>query len=83
MGWEPGHGARCCKTWQRCRDGPLGLLSEHAGEAELFCHPCHPALPLLWLCGLLQVEIKQSLWVNRGLSPPVLVPAPPPLLIVR
>lgn len=30
--------------------------------------------------GWLQVEIKQSLWINRGHSPPVLDPAPLPLV---
>lgn len=28
---EAGGGARCWKTRQRCRDGPLEGLSEHAG----------------------------------------------------
>lgn len=56
--------------------GPLGW-------AELLSHLL---LLLLWLCGLLRIEIKQSLWINRGRSPGFwFQPASPPrfLLIVR
>lgn len=54
-------------------EGARSLHAEVLGDLE------EVLLLLLWLCGLLGVEIKERLWINRGQSPRFWFqpPAPP------